>query len=117
MRFWSGQTVSQFGNQFTLLALPTIAILVLHASVFQIGLLGSIEFLAFPAIGLFVGVWVDRFARKPILIACNLGRLFSLSSLPPRAAALVAKRPQVLPVKKQQQSAKKKAKKNQKKNQ
>ena len=82
MRFWSGQTVSQFGNQFTILALPTIAILVVHASIFQVGLLGAIEFLAFPTIGLFVGVWVDRFSRRPILIACNVGRLTSLSSIP-----------------------------------
>ncbi len=82
MRFWMGQSASQFGNQITALALPTIAILVLHATVFQAGVLGAIEFVAFPAIGLFVGVWVDRFPRKPIMIVCNVGRLVSLSTIP-----------------------------------
>jgi MFS family permease len=82
VRFWFGMSVSNFGNQITNLALPTIAILLLHITIFEVGLLGTIEYLAYPAIGLFVGVWVDRFRRKPILIACNLGRLVSLASIP-----------------------------------
>jgi MFS family permease len=82
MRFWFGQSVSQFGNQITNLALPTIAILVLHITVFEVGLLGAIEYLAFPVIGLLAGVWVDRHLRKRILVICNLGRLISLSSIP-----------------------------------
>ena len=81
-RLWFGQSVSQFGNQITLLALPTVAILVLHFSVFMVGVLGAVEFLAFPVIGLFVGVLVDRSARRPILIMCNLGRLASLATIP-----------------------------------
>lgn len=82
MRFWFGMSVSNFGNQITNLALPTIAILLLHISVFEVGLLGTIEYLAYPAMGLFVGVWVDRFRRRPILILCNVGRLVSLASIP-----------------------------------
>jgi len=82
MRFWFGMSVSNFGNQITNLALPTIAILLLHITVFEVGLLGTIEYLAYPAIGLFVGVWVDRYRRKPVLIACNVGRLVSLASIP-----------------------------------
>jgi len=82
MRYWFGLSVSGFGNQITNLALPTIAILVLHITVFEVGLLGTVEYLAYPAIGLLVGVWVDRHRRKPILVMCNLGSALSLASLP-----------------------------------
>ena len=82
VRLWLGQTVGQFGNQITLLALPIIAISTLHISVFQVGLLSGVEFLPYPVLGLFVGVWVDRFKRRPILILCNLGRLVTLLTIP-----------------------------------
>ena len=38
-RYWTGQTISLFGNQFTSLALPLIAVLVLHASAGAMGIL------------------------------------------------------------------------------
>src|SRR3982074_1042380 len=82
VRFWAGQTISQFGTQVTVLAFPTIAILALHATPFQVGLLGALEFLAFPVLGLFAGVPADRVRRRPILIACDLGRAVALATVP-----------------------------------
>jgi hypothetical protein len=41
-RLWFGDTVSQFTAQVIQLALPTVAILLLGASAFQMGLLGTI---------------------------------------------------------------------------
>ncbi len=82
MRLWSAETVSQLGSQVTLLALPLTAILLLRASAFQIGLLGTIEFLPFILIGLPAGVWVDRLRRRPILIIGDLGRAVALASIP-----------------------------------
>lgn len=82
VRFWAGQSISQFGTQVTVLAFPTIAILVLHATAFEVGLLAGLEFLAFPVLGLFAGVTADRVRRRPILIACDLGRGVVLASLP-----------------------------------
>src|SRR5262249_54235730 len=38
-RYWSAQTISYFGDQVTLLAMPLLAVLVLHASPAQMGLL------------------------------------------------------------------------------
>src|SRR5207248_2730374 len=57
---WSGQTISQAGSQVSQLAIPTVAILVLHASPFEVGLLTALEFLAFPVLGLVAGVYADR---------------------------------------------------------
>jgi MFS family permease len=82
MSLWSAQTVSQVGSQVTLLALPLTAILVLRATAFQVGLLGTMEFAPFILVGLPAGVWVDRLPRRPILIAGDLGRAVALASIP-----------------------------------
>lgn len=74
--------MSQFGNQFTQFALPVLAILSFNATPFELGILGALAFLSYPAIGLLVGVWVDRFRRRPIMIICNFGRMGVLGSIP-----------------------------------
>src|SRR2546430_15754925 len=82
LKLWAGETVSEFGSQVTLLAVPTVAILVLHAGPFQDGLLSALEFLAFPTLGLVAGVYADRLRRRPIMIARDIGPLLALGSLP-----------------------------------
>ena len=71
------------GSQVTFLALPATAILLLHASPFQVGLLGALQFLAFPRLGLVAGVYVDRVKRRWIMIACDLGSMFAWAASPP----------------------------------
>jgi MFS family permease len=82
LKLWAGDTVSQFGSQVTLLAVPTVAILILHAGPFQVGVLSALEFLAFPTLGLVAGVYADRLRRRPIMIVCDLGRMLALGSIP-----------------------------------
>src|SRR5947209_13630520 len=82
LKLWAGETVSEFGSQVTLLAVPTEAILVLHAGPFQVGVLSALEFLAFPTLGLVAGVYADRLRRRPIMIVCDIGRLLALGSIP-----------------------------------
>ena len=82
MRLWSAQTISQLGTQVTLLALPLTAVLALKATAFQVGLLGTFEFLPFILVGLPAGVWVDRMRRKPILVIGDVGRAVALGSIP-----------------------------------
>lgn len=81
-RLWFSDTVSQFGNTFTQFALPVIAVLTFHATPFQMGILGAVAFASYPLLGLFVGVWADRYRRRRIMIACNLGRMATLASIP-----------------------------------
>jgi len=81
-RLWFSDTVSQFGNTFTGLALPSIAILTFHAAPFQMGILLAVGFVPYPALGLFVGVWADRYRRRRIMIVSNLGRMLTLGSIP-----------------------------------
>ena len=42
-RFWLGQTISLFGDQITMIAVPLTAVLVLHANASQMGYLIAAE--------------------------------------------------------------------------
>jgi MFS family permease len=82
MRLWGAQTISQFGTQVTLLALPLAAIVVLDASAFEVAVLGAVEWLPWLLFSLPVGAWVDRVLRKPILVLADVGRALILFSVP-----------------------------------
>jgi len=82
LKLWWGQFISETGSQVSVLALPTVAILVLAATPFEVGLLEAFGFLAFPVLGLVAGVWVDRLRRRPVLIVCDILRLIALGSVP-----------------------------------
>jgi MFS family permease len=81
-RLWIGETVSQFGTQISQLALPLVAILVLHATTFEVGLLTTLETLAFLLVGLPAGAWVDRMRFRHVLIVNDLVRAAALGSIP-----------------------------------
>jgi len=82
LKLWAGQTISQLGSQVTFLALPLTAILLFRATPFQVGVLGTLEFLPFLLFGLPAGVWVDRLLRKPLLVIADVGRFLALGSIP-----------------------------------
>ena len=82
LKLWSAETVSQFGTQFTQLALPLVAIDTLRVSAFQVAALTVVEFLPFLLVSLPAGVWVDRLRRRPILIIGDLSRAVLLVSVP-----------------------------------
>lgn len=82
LKLWTGQTISSIGSHITFLALPLTAVLILEATPTQMGLLSSIEALPALLVGLFVGVWVDRRRRRPIMIAANIGRAVLLMAIP-----------------------------------
>ncbi|MFC7648941.1 hypothetical protein ACFQX6_57300 [Streptosporangium lutulentum] len=46
-RLWAGQTISNFGDKISLLALPTIAIVTLGGGPIEVGVLGTLRFLPF----------------------------------------------------------------------
>lgn len=80
--FWGGQTVSQIGSQVTSLAVPLTAALVLGATPAEMGWLTAAANAPFLVVGLFAGVLVDRFQRKPLLIAADSGRAILLGTIP-----------------------------------
>jgi MFS family permease len=87
LKIWAAATISLFGSQVSLIAIPAIAILTLGASTFEAAMLGFFEMLPFILFTLPAGVWVDRLRRRPILIAGDVGRALALSTIPIAYAA------------------------------
>ncbi|GIF21644.1 MFS family permease [Actinoplanes tereljensis] len=74
--------VSQVGTQVSMLALPLVAVIVLRASNFEVGLLSACETLAFLLVGLPAGALVDRMRRRRVLIVSDIARAALLASVP-----------------------------------
>jgi len=81
-KLWFGQAVSAFGNQVTTVALPLTAVAYLHASAFEVGLLGAAEALPFLGPTLLLGVLVDRTRRRPLMIGADIGRAVLMALIP-----------------------------------
>ena len=81
-KLWTAATISLFGTQVSLIAIPVIAIFLLHVEAYQVALLGTVEFLPFLFFTLPAGAWVDRLPRRLILVAGDFGRAISLLSIP-----------------------------------
>lgn len=79
---WAAQTVSHFGTQITMVALPLAAALTLDASAGQMGLLAAAGTLPSLVFGLLAGVAIDRVRRRPVMIAADLARALVLASVP-----------------------------------
>jgi len=82
-RYWSGQAISLFGDQITLLALPLVAVLVLHAGAAEMGYLAAAGLLPNLVFALHAGAWVDRHGnRRGVMIAADIGRAGLLATIP-----------------------------------
>jgi MFS family permease len=86
-RLWIGDSVSQVGTTISQLALPLVAITIVHASTFEVGLLTTFETLGFLVVGLPAGAWVDRMRRRRVLVTNDVIRALVIGSVP--LAALV----------------------------
>lgn len=81
-RFWAGQSVSQFGDRITELALPLIAISALNASANQVAWLTALIWTP-NLLAIFLGAWVDQRAHKRrLMILADLVRAAVLLSVP-----------------------------------
>ena len=82
MKLWTGQSISQFGDEITQLGIPLLATVVLGAGPLEMGILGVVRFLPWILFTLPAGVWVDRMRRRPILIGADIARAALLASIP-----------------------------------
>ena len=80
-KLWSGQASSLLGTQFVNLILTLTAAVVLGASPIQMVVVTAMT--GAPAfLGIFIGAWVDRTRRLPILIGSDLWRAALLAVIP-----------------------------------
>src|SRR5689334_12471613 len=74
-RCWRGETVSLFGDQISLIALPLVAVLTLDASPAEMGYLGAAALVPNLLFSLHAGAWVDRRGhRRLTMIVADVGR-------------------------------------------
>lgn len=78
----AGQTITQLGTQVSGVAVPLLAVLVLHATPFGVGLVNAAGSVAVLVIGLPAGAWLDRGRRRRVLIMSDLVRTVLLLSIP-----------------------------------
>lgn len=81
-RLWGSILFSNLGGQITMIVLPLTAVVLLHASPTQMGLLGAMELLPFVLLSLPAGVYLDRIHKLPIYIAGELLMAALLASVP-----------------------------------
>ncbi|MGW4688898.1 MFS transporter [Streptomyces sp. NPDC004244] len=79
---WFGETVSRFGSSISAVAMPLVAVVTLQAGTMWVSVLAAAAWLPWLLFGLSAGAWVDRVRRRPLMIACNLGSLALLASVP-----------------------------------
>ncbi|HEY4822269.1 MAG TPA: MFS transporter [Candidatus Bathyarchaeia archaeon] len=82
LKLWTSETISSFGGQFSQVAMPFVAIPILHATSSELGILQAASTAPFLIFGLLVGVWADRHRRRPIMVVANIGRFILLGSIP-----------------------------------
>jgi len=82
LTMWSGQAFSQFGSQIQELAIPVLAVLILNASEFEVGVLGAAGVAAFLVVGLPAGAWIDRMRKRHVMIWADAVRAVALGLLP-----------------------------------
>ncbi len=81
--YWTGQTISLFGDQIALLAIPLLAVLTLNADAEQMGILAAVEMAPSLLFAFHLGAWADRRGnRQALLITADLGRAVLLLGLP-----------------------------------
>ena len=86
-RVVAAATVSNLGSMLTRIALPFVAVDVLHASASAMSGLNAARVLPSLALGLAVASWIDRRRKRGVLIAADLAHAVLLAAVP--AAALL----------------------------
>lgn len=79
---WGGDAISQLGSQFTLLAIPVLAVTILQATELEVGFLNAAQTAAFLLVGLPAGAWVDRMRKRRVMIGADLVRAVALGIIP-----------------------------------
>lgn len=85
-RLFIADAVSNIGTQVSFLAITLLAVLSLHATPLQVGILQAASTIAFLVVGLPAGVWVDRLPKRPMLLVTDFARFVLFTTIPVAAA-------------------------------
>lgn len=74
--------MSQFGVQLGAIAMPVLAVLLLSATEWDLGILNASQYLAFLLLGLPAGAWVDHWRKRQVMIWADLVRVACMLAIP-----------------------------------
>jgi Na+/melibiose symporter-like transporter len=80
--FWTGETISGVGTSTAVVAIPLLAVQVLHASTFMVSALTAASSAPWLVVGLLAGAWVDRLPSRRVMITCDIIAALLYASLP-----------------------------------
>jgi predicted MFS family arabinose efflux permease len=80
-KFWTGQTISNFGSAFTQWAVPLLVFKLTRSPV-NLGVATAATFLPYLLFGLVLGAWMDRVDRKRAMIALDSLNAIVILSVP-----------------------------------
>lgn len=81
-RYWTARAVSRLGSGVTAVALPLTALLLLHASVSQVGAITGSTFLGWALLGLPAGAICQLLPLRGVQVTMDLVRAASIASVP-----------------------------------
>src|SRR5262245_60387862 len=82
LHLWAAQVGSAFGSRITRTALPMLAILTIEATPTQVAILSAIGVAPGVVVGLFAGGYVDRQAKRPMLVMADVARALLVFTIP-----------------------------------
>jgi MFS family permease len=82
LKLWVGQTASQLGAQASQITLPLLAVTTLGAGAAQLGGLRAVQQAPILLFSLLVGVLVDRWRARLVMVLADFGRAVTLAAIP-----------------------------------
>lgn len=85
-RLWLGLGISQFGSSVTTVALPLVALTVVHATALEMIFLTALAAIATALVSFPLGSIVEHRRKRPMMILANAARFLTIGSIPLAAA-------------------------------
>ena len=79
---WGGESISLLGSEISVIALPSLAVLVFGEGALGVGLLIALQWIPFVLLAPVMGVLTDRLNRRMMMQVANIARFVILGSLP-----------------------------------
>ena len=79
---WSAYAVSTYGTWLAFGAFPLVAVQVLHEPAYAVSLLGAIGPAVAALVALPLGPWIERRAKRPVMVGMDLARFAAMASVP-----------------------------------
>jgi hypothetical protein len=81
-RLWMAAAFEGMGDEASRVVIPIVAVSLLGAGALEVGIINALLMSAFLVLGVPIGVWVDRFRRRRLMIAADAVRALVVLSVP-----------------------------------